>query len=658
MKKRNKSYSGKILFCLMLFSVLIATVEGILFYSDEKNVFFRILLILENDITLFGFGAKISLADSFSFLKEQTFPGSNLLCYAYAVSVFVAPYCTVVVLYRVLEYLFSFVFLLRPGKGKNPVVIFGYDDTVREMLEQEAKRKKQVRIYVISEGEFSVEQRYALRKMGCEPHTFDCLSATKKELSSFVKKIPFEKTKTILLFEKDAVKNFSLLQMFALDKQSAGKRAVVLPENAKVYCRCENEDVTGLIEKYYNECKSGEKGYDLEVFSLAEFQVREMYDRYPLFTYYENREEALVDRELRLLIVGFGTVGQQALLQAMNLGVVHSKNSIRIDVVDACIEDRIATFTNRFSKQVYRMEGNCLRIKPEVADGSLEIYFHNMNVQHRCFHELIREQTEESFYHYAVVAMKDAGAALHCVMELKQELKQLGKNNVPILLKMEQDKRLAEYVADNMSQFANVFVLPSGGMALSLETLVERTLDTNAKQHHQLYSTIRFEEKTKQKAGEKTPSADERWKGLSLFKRESNRASAAYRETAEAVAKKLAKENGVALKPYLDGIFGANGTLFRYDGTVWRQDGTEAFLAAVRKDAFAYEFMATEHRRWCYFMISKGWKCGETDESGNRRTNPCLVTLKELEIKEPDKCGYDLMPLMALYLKQKDNGNA
>ena len=112
----------------------------------------------------------------------------------------------------------------------------------------------------------------------------------------------------------------------------------------------------------------------------------------------------------------------------------------------------------------------------------------------------------------------------------------------------------------------------------------------------------------------------------------------------------------MALKPYLDRLFGPDGTLFRYDGTVWRQESTEAFLAAVRKDKLAYEFMATEHRRWCYFMISKGWKCGK--QSDELRTNPCLVSLKELEDKEPDKCKYDLMPLMAQYLCRKDNGNA
>lgn len=656
MKKRDKSYSGRVLFFLMFFSVVIATVEGILFYSGEKNLFFRILLILENDITLFGFGAKISLTDAFSLLKEQTFPGSDLLCYAYAVAIFVAPYCTVLVLYRVLEYLFSFVFLFRRGKGKDPVVIFGYNDAVEAMLGKGEIQKTHVRVHIISSEEFSTEQRYTLRRRGCEPHTFDCLNATEKDLTSFAKKVPFEKTKTILLFEKDAVKNFSLLQLFALDRQSAGKRGIVLPEAAKVFCCCENEDVNGLIGKYYNDCTSEKKGYDLEVFSLAELQVREMYERYPLFTYYEDRQENLADRELRVLIAGFGTVGQQALLQAMNLGAVHSKNPIRIDVVDECMEERIATFTNRFSKQVYRMEGNCLRIKPEVAEGSLEIYFHNINVKHRSFHELVRAQTEDSFYHYAVVSIKDTGAALHCVMELKQELDLLKKCNVPVVLQMEQDKRLAEYIAVNVSQFAGVSVLPSGSKTLSLEMLIDRALDEKAKKHHLLYSTLRILEKTERREEVKKLSEEEAWKRLGLFRREANRATAAYRKTAEQVAERLAQENGVVLKSYLEKIFGTNGTLFCYDGTLWRQESTEAFLTAIRKDKLAYEFMATEHRRWCYFMISKGWKCGEQND--DLRTNPCVVTLTKLEENEPDKCKYDLMPLLALYLNQKDKGNA
>ena len=75
----------------------------------------------------------------------------------------------------------------------------------------------------------------------------------------------------------------------------------------------------------------------------------------------------------------------------------------------------------------------------------------------------------------------------------------------------------------------------------------------------------------------------------------------------------------------------------------------EELLEEMKKDGFAYELASLEHRRWCCYMASVGWRAGE--RSDKFRRNPCLVTQQKLMETRPEMCKYDLMSLMARYRK-------
>ena len=70
-------------------------------------------------------------------------------------------------------------------------------------------------------------------------------------------------------------------------------------------------------------------------------------------------------------------------------------------------------------------------------------------------------------------------------------------------------------------------------------------------------------------------------------------------------------------------------------------------LEKLKKDSFAYGLVSLEHRRWCCYMASIGWRSGE--RSDKFRRNPCLVTQQKLMETKPEMCKYDLMSLMARY---------
>ena len=82
-------------------------------------------------------------------------------------------------------------------------------------------------------------------------------------------------------------------------------------------------------------------------------------------------------------------------------------------------------------------------------------------------------------------------------------------------------------------------------------------------------------------------------------------------------------------------------------------NGTEEeVLRAMKQDSFAYSLAALEHRRWCCYMASIGWRAGK--RSDRFRRNPCLVTQEKLMETMPEMCKYDLMSLMARYKRAEE----
>ena len=143
------------------------------------------------------------------------------------------------------------------------------------------------------------------------------------------------------------------------------------------------------------------------------------------------------------------------------------------------------------------------------------------------------------------------------------------------------------------------------------------------------------------------------WNKLLLFKRSSSKAAAYHEEVKEIIMETLAKECHVNLDKKIDDLVGIHGSLFQYTGYGWLLNGSdEDFIKTLKKDVFAYSLATLEHRRWCCFMASIGWKHG--DRNDRLKQNPCLVTQDKLLVVRPDMCKYDLMSLMARYKKEQN----
>lgn len=654
MKEKNKSTTKKMLLLLTIASFIIATLEGFLFY-DNENLFFRILMIIQNSINAFGFKPSISLSDAMNLMETKTTILYTVVGYAYGIAVFTAPYCTLAVMYRVLESLMHFIVDFRIHKKEEHIVILGYNDDIKSILKNDtAKDNKDLCIHIVSEQELSAQEKFALGKKGYKLHCMDVLKASDDELSYLFKKTRIAIASNILLFEESSIKNFSLLQLFKLNEKDTSKKAQ-LKYGTKITCRCENDAISDLIADYYDNRDDENAFYDLEIVSIPELQIHKMYSDFPLHSCYLNTDKKLSEWNVKLMILGFGTLGRQALLQAMNLGIVHEKNSITIDVFDYDMKNKSEIFANQFSPDSFTFDNCNFHLKEAVADGQLDINFYNVDVRHKKFLDIVRTNCQTSPYTYVVIAIDDVNIAVNCAMKLGQLFESFAYTNIPIMVRMDSDKRLARYINKNTSSFADTRLLENKNNVLTLDMILDKTIDVKAKEFNHFYNNIQFTTDCKDNLQKKLADTDmeQDWNKILLFKRSSSKAAAYHEEVKQIIMVTLAKECHVDPDNKIDDLVGMHGSLFQYTDYGWLLNGSdEDFIKTLKKDVFAYSLATLEHRRWCCFMASIGWKHG--DRNDRLKQNPCLVTQDKLLVVRPDMCKYDLMSLMARYKKEQN----
>ena len=649
MKKDRNTH--RFLLVLAVLSFLIAAMQGMLYYSSY-DTFFKLLLVLQNSINAFGFKASITIKDVVAFIDKDPSVKNLSVGYAYCIAVFTAPYCTVSFVYKFLERMLRFIVGFKKGSSRGHILIFGYNDDVRAMLHNKKPDVKKTCIHIISPENIGHAEVYRLNKEGFAFHCLDVLKLAEDDLPEAMEKIYASKADNIILFEDSSIRNFSLLQLFRLNAGDTSRR-IVLKQGAKVSCRCEDEGISRLIAGYYDKAVGADACYDLEMISLPEMQIHKMYSDVPLHKFYEGRDVPLNGRNVHMLVAGLGQLGQQAVLQAMNLGVIHEQNRIVIDVFDKDMKKKMQQFTKQFSEGSFTFTGDSMTLRSDTADGELTVNFFGIDASHRDFFSTVSRRCGEMPYTYAVITFSDIDLSVECAVKL-DEIFEENTGAVPVLVRMDSDRRLAGYISDSGGELENIYMIDDRSCVINLEMIINRDIDFRAKNYNHFYNNIAFITGDESFCGSAEADTEKEWNSIRLFKRSSSKAAAYHDEVKDMIIPELAAENGCKLADKLEELIGENGSLMQFTGSAWRMNGTESeLLERLCRDVFAYELAALEHRRWCCYMASIGWKCGERNDK--LRCNPCMVTQKMLMEKRPEMCKYDLMSLMARYLAMKNS---
>ncbi|HPY86305.1 MAG TPA: hypothetical protein PLS20_14905, partial [Ruminococcus flavefaciens] len=352
--------------------------------------------------------------------------------------------------YKFLERLPRFIIFFRRDKNCRHIVVFGYNNDVKSMLKNNRSDPKKNCIHIVTNESIDSEEIYRLNKSGYVVHYADVLKAAESELQFLLAKTHIETAANIILFESSSIRNFSLLQLFRLNDNDSSER-IKLAQGTKISCRCEEEGIGRLIAEYYNSVAGTDAFFDLELVGLPEMQIHKMYSDHPIHTVYKGTDIPLKDWTAHLLVAGFGQLGQQAVLQAMNLGIVHESNRIIIDVFDSNIKIKKAVFLNQLSRDTFDISDNRVTLKSDAADGLLEINFHELNISHLSFYDLIRSKLDTEPYTYVVIALENIDLSVNCAIQLEELFDERGLK-VPILMRMDADRRLAGYIsAENSS---------------------------------------------------------------------------------------------------------------------------------------------------------------------------------------------------------------
>lgn len=639
---KRKIRAAHVLALLAALSFLAAMLEGYFYYAPYAGTpVFRFLLMLQNAIKAFGFRASISLDDIMEKTAWNTSVFQAVVTYTYAAAVFMAPFCTLSFFYKILSKLLHLRAAAKRGEQLPRILVFGYNENVRTLLNSAPAVKSC--IHLISEQALPEAEEMALLKKGIVIHRYDCLALKERELLELLRLAEAPLVKTIILLEHSSAKNFSL---FCALRKYSGKFAA----GAKCYCSCEDDGIYTLLEDLYDNSDDGRatgrelRDLDLEIFSLPELQVRAMFDEHSLHAYYQNSALPWRERNVHLLIVGFGKVGQQILLQAMNLGVVHGENQILIDVVDYQIDYRRGIFANCFSDEYVEMTKERFCIRSPGADGKLEIRFHEMDVRDQAFRKMLSDLAGPGFT-YAAVCIQDMEVGVHCAMEIQRFLTRREKERAgaaPVCLRMDADLRMAGYLSENSGTLKNVFAMKGVQDILSFPYLMGEERDREAKRFDLCYAGIRTVCRSEADAaapGQGAPAPADHWNTLRLFQRDANRALCAH-----AAIKAQTADPSIIRK-----FLGPEGALLRPKDGCWSFDGTEEELARRLHDIPEIrEWLRMEHRRWCYFMAARGWSWGEKKDAVFRR-DPCMTDWETLFTKNREMCKYDLLPFLVLY---------
>ncbi|MCQ2491438.1 MAG: hypothetical protein MJ087_00150 [Lachnospiraceae bacterium] len=638
MKKRNR-----IIALFTAYSFIVGSIEGYLFYIVHKGYSLNlvsIILMVRSSISSFFLNPNLSLGDAIETCKSYSAAPTvafftpfmaKMLLYLYAIAHVVAPLCTASVALIFFE---SFVrrMKLKYSKRNQPcAIIFGNNATTKKMIQNSQKKHPNQRILLIASEEISKEERLALLRKNIEIVEEDLLSLNEDEIPGFLQKINLPLAKEIFLMEESTTKNFSLYMKLSANGGSTIDKDCVL------CCQCEEPSMRKWFVDYYNEHK--EECVAPKLFHLSHIRALNVLHHTPLPVKKKNQP-------IHILIAGLGEMGQELLIETINQSIYSGTNPIIIDAIDYNMNHKKDIFLRRFSSDYASSEANQLVINDTQSDGSLTVNFRNLNISGRKFLDYLNGQ---SSLDYAVLCIENMDASFACMEGLLEYSRKNAQSSFPIITCLMTDPALTKYINDSRSH-ENVVVIDSKEY-LDINHIVNHSLEESAKDFHKIYNSLNIISELEFKKMQNAPEAIEvtKWENVTQYKQDSSRYVALHQNI---VKQMLEDAFGDQVHHQLDAWFGEQGSILQQHGNIYTYcDSLDDTLAKIKATPFLNDFGKSEHRRWMYMNVVRGWSYApEKDEVG--LLSPYMLPWDELYTQYPHMCIYDLMPLLYEHMKK------
>jgi hypothetical protein len=320
------------------------------------------------------------------------------------------------------------------------------------------------------------------------------------------------------------------------------------------------------------------------IFNIHENSARLLLENHPL-----DRCRIQVDsqQEVRLVVIGFGWMGESVVLQAAKTAHFANGKKLRVLIVDLHSERLRQNFCNRYS----RFDQVCTAEYVEGDTNDPEIVA-----------QICSWASEPKALTTIVVCLDNESQCLSCALNLQSKL---GDGQLPILARMTDHAGLATLLENGCGKKFCSSIKPFGmtGFTCTRRMLLDEELDVLARAIHHSYV------EDQRKMGKPATDLSMRpWERLDHDLRESNRQQADH----------------IPVKLRAIGCFSSPPALGQLPVTQFTEDEIE-LLARM------------EHARFNAERFLAGWNCGPKNVA--KKTSPYLVAWDDLpaEIKDYDR---------------------
>lgn len=637
----KKNYKLKILLFLALIVLVDTAFVSWKFYTNQGIMGAnRIWLVLENWLISLTGDVTVSYADIIDV------PGIPLVArWIYGASRFLFPLLGIsfilIGISNLARVIPDFTGISSKFFSKNIVVIFGYNDQVRDVI-RDCKDSKD-RLCLIVDKVLGEEQERELFK--------DKILFRYAE-SDFFRFGFMRRAKRVLLMHDDSVENMSIFMKLA--------KEIPTGQSLKAYCESTDPAIERVVEAFFDKYCRKQKGdenrdkergnIDLELFCYEDVLVKKALKNCPLSLAFEDEKgkvsPALSANDLHILIAGCTTLGQSIFKQLLSYSVFASSSTIIFDLVDEKEEEWVhflealtcQHYLQKFEENLYFLgDGNC--------DGKLYVRIKAIepgkNHMESDFTSLTTLLGKSYPYSYLALCMENPSDNFKYAEQISLSIYNQKEKLVPAVICSPNVEELADVFTaerakqkDSLYQFSHVYFLDQESDELQLSDVIDEEENRKVMQYNHKYN--QFYNEIAGYTSDKT--MEEEWFGMAYFQRRATKYMYLHRICKQLICMRFKQED------WQDKIRGNTDLLSA--GNIKDSLWVTKFF---QENPEVEELAKIEHRRWCFQRMLDGW--AGWDQKGkdtHRRYHDCLVSWDGLG-QDPDLNKtkiYDLISYM------------
>lgn len=531
--------------------------------------------------------------------------------YLYTFILFLGPLCTATALWKVLGRFFTLGINKIKYSNYEPVIVFGYNEYVKALIENEQNKNKKIVFHIFSNEEMSKEQETRLSKKKVMVHFGEYSKITKEEIEVIRNSINIEKLRKILLFEGSDSQNIS--RYIALsEEQKFNSRHVAF------YIFIQNQQMQSLLEDYHDfNKKNKDINKRIHIVNVEELMLQDLFSNDKIATPIYKKNFAEIDRatkstvklltpDVHVLLVGWDRLSQQMFRHVLNEGVLSKESSISIDVVQVetgsqfgkkVLLDSLADKYDQFEK-----------INKDI-DGEVFVEFYETEHFET---KLIEELESANPFTYILISTGDTKKNLSYLFMLndyflKKQAKNVCSFDTPIVTVLDEGMDTSIYLHEDVGTYKNISIMKSEKEIWDIDCICNYALEKKEMEYNHLYNIL-YNDINGNPDSATYDELIKEWEELSYFYKQSNRFACYHDDVKKRLLSSAANDESV------------------------RQKISEN-----------EDWLALEHRRWCYYEILNGWSSGE-EKLSVIKENPMIRKFDDLnEGKELNKIPYLVM---------------